>query len=199
MKKLTLGTSLLLAIASPSWAGLSFSVTSASGTPGTTTGWGFTATVSPGDPNFYFLNEARYCFGDPGPVCNPIPVATGTYTDFVAANGGYVFDENGIAFGANPYVSPFNANTQSGAGSFAISPLATPHTVNGFFQFVYDVYDLDPLNDPNAISIGQGTLELDADLEIVAAVSPVPEPGFYVLTTAGLAGLLWFRRRRQAS
>jgi hypothetical protein len=149
------------------------------GYPGTTVGWGYTVTNdSPTD--WIVLSASDF---------TPPPPSWGTYTDFI---------QNYFVLLA-PAGSPgdtwteFNAQSQTGTGSFLIDPQANPgDTATGNIIISFDRYDGDPTNGGNYIDAA--TVFASASV----TVDPVPEPSTFFLLGGGLAGLFWSRRKSRS-
>lgn len=126
-----------------------------SGAPGTTVGWGFTISNSSA---FIVVTSATFT-GSPPP---------GTFTDFIAAF-------NFIVVGPSPETSPvsqsFNAVSQTGVGSFAISAGASPGTTSGQIELTYDLFSHSPNDssfDPNTDTLStDNILSADASITVV--------------------------------
>jgi hypothetical protein len=166
----------------PGCAGLIFSLNPASGTvsglPGDTVGWGFTFITD--DANHYLLNMVEFCIGVAIPNtgnCNN--TAVGTFTDFAAGVNGLIV---GPLFNPSGYSESFNNGSQTGLGSFAISPLAALQPLDGTIYVYYDVYAGDPFNGGIQQPSGQSFQTVQVN---VGPVSAVPEPGSLLLIGAG--------------
>ena len=148
------------------------------GAPGQIIGWGFTIT---NDTNFVVPTSSEF---DPG---NPL---VGTYMDFIP----FQFFVIGPAPESSTATAAFDANTQSGLGSFAILPGAPLGLLSGTLTLTYDVFSVSP-NDPN--------FDPDADLIAVNQILSVPagvdvevtpEPASFFMLGAG--GLILLARKR---
>jgi len=149
------------------------------GYPGSTVGWGYTAT------NDSLIDWILLTASD----FSPLP-SWGAYQDFIPVN--FVL----LAPAGNPgdsWTESFNVLTQTGVGSFLIDSLANPgDTATGNISISFDRYDGDPTIGGNYL--GTGTAQASASVTVDA----VPEPSTFFLLGGGLAGLLWVRRKSRS-
>jgi hypothetical protein len=161
---------------------LTLSPANASGSPGTTTGWGFSVT---NDTSLYLVIS--------GSTASGFGFGIGSLTDYLGLNF-YVFNPN------SSRTVDFDAATTQGIGGYAINAGAIPPASDsGIFSIVYDLYVNDP-NDPSFAPDLSDVLGLTfgpVTAQVTVSTTDIPEPA--TLGMAGLAialGLTWRRYSR---
>ncbi len=150
------------------------------GTPGATVGWGFSLT---GDAEYYTM------FSD---VTYSSLAAWGDFTGNLADLGSFIVDPGATV------THPFDADLQTGVGSFFIHLDANPgFMTTGIIDATYGLFRISPDNrdfDPDS-----DTISLDNRFSNPASVTVnlVPEPSTFFLLGAGLQGLMLRRRREE--
>lgn len=153
-----------------------------SGKPGSTIGWGFNLS---NDENFLVVTSVLF---EPD-------TALGTFTDFISAANFFVVGPGNSS--STVWAQTFNADLQTGVGSFFINSDATIGSVaSGDMVLTYDLFSRSPLDqnfNPDTDTLSNGNV-LSASGSVT--VSPIPEPETYAMLLAGL-GLLGFVTRRK--
>jgi hypothetical protein len=195
-----LSTVALLGIASQAYADPTLTLDptdgTLSGTAGQTVGWGFTLDNS---ADFLVVTGSQFCgSGSTPPFCNTPSPTLGTYTDLAGPQF--------LVVGPTPenpsLTQAFDNTLQTGLGSFAIDPAATPgSSVTGSIDLTYDLYSVTPNApnfDPNADLISTGNFLVAGATVNVTSPTSVPEPGTLplMITAMGAFGLLCARNRR---
>ncbi len=153
-----------------------------SGKPGSTIGWGFNLS---NDENFLVVTSVLF---EPD-------TALGTFTDFISAANFFVVGPGNSS--STVWAQTFNADLQTGVGSFFINSDATIGSVaSGDMVLTYDLFSRSPLDqnfNPDTDTLSNGNV-LSASASVT--VSPIPEPETYAMLLVGL-GLLGFVTRRK--
>jgi len=150
-----------------------------SGMPGATVGWGFSLT---GDADYYTV------FSD---VTYNSLAGWGDFTGYLADLGSFIVDPGATV------THPFDADLQTGVGSFFIHLDANPgFMTTGIIDATYGLFRISP--DNRDFNPDSDIISLDNRFSNPArvTVNPVPEPSAFFLLGAGLGGLM-FRRRRE--
>lgn len=150
------------------------------GLPGTTTGWGLQVNRDATEWISFIGSQILSEF-DPG---------FGLYTDFIGAPMSPA--ANNVAPGGGTVLIPFDIATQSGLGSYQISPLANAGDFNtGTLLILFERYS------DNPAICGTGCL-LGSDfeaLDFTVRASEVPEPATAGLVAAACLALTGLARR----
>ncbi len=153
-----------------------------SGLPGTTVGWGFTLANS---ENFLVVTSA---------VFEP-ETDLGVFTDFISAPDNFFVIGPGLG-ASTTWSQIFDANKQTGLGSFAISSSATAESsVFGQIFLTYDLFSVSPLDsnfNPDTDTLSNGNV-ISTTASVTNTVVPLPTAVWLFLT--GLAGLIRFRKQ----
>ncbi len=154
---------------------------SISGAPGSTIGWGFSASS-----NTYYMLIVNVAL-------LPAP-SIGVFTDLLSTRPTFEVGPPPSPF--NSVTEVFNAGLGTGLASFAINGSAPVGSVaSGSIFVTYDLYsrspNFDPLFDPFTDTVSNGTI-----VEIPVTITVTPEPGTALsLLSAAVAGIWWHRRR----
>ncbi len=167
------------------------------GNTGNTVGWGFTVTHT---PNWIVITSASFCAGTSGVQTACIPMALGTFTDYIST-------QSLVLVGPSPnstaVTQTFDSGAQTGIGGFQI--IAASGQATGQIVLTYDVFSRspdDPAFDPDTDTVSTDNF-LTASASVTAAapppVTPLP-PSLWLMLTAmlWLAGHQWWTRRRRA-
>lgn len=155
-----------------------------SGAPGDVVGWGFTFY---NDADYAVITDSEFLTGS----------SLGTYTGFIQLP----FFVVGPAPETTSWTQSFDANAQTGAGQFAIDPLAVVGAIaNGVIQVTYDLYSAspnDPSFDPGVDLVNSGnTIAAAASVSVTAPpIVVVPEPFLAPFAALSLAGMITAHRR----
>jgi hypothetical protein len=153
-----------------------------SGSPGDTVGWGFTLDNETGD--YLYVNYAEFVSG----------TALGTPGD-----NSVDYSEAAGELGPSPYSTAYTAtgfdNATMGIG-FLIDPSAVVGASwAGQVVLQYELYSTDPSIDGGMGDLGPFTASADAQIDIVAPESSVPEPAVgWAAGVLGLAACGWAAR-----
>ncbi len=148
------------------------------GYAGATVGWGYTVTNDSSD--WVVLTASDF---------SPLP-SWGSYEDFFLTNLTKYVQLAPAGNSGDSWTESFNAQAQTGVGSFYIDNQANiGATATGNITVSYDRYDGDPSNGGN--QIGAYTVPVAASVTVDA----VPEPSTFLLLGGGLVGFFWVRRK----
>ncbi len=152
------------------------------GTPGGTTGWGFTVES---DPVQWISFAGSFLTSETNP-------GLGIYTDLIGASGGPV--DFILPAGVPAWTQIFSDAAQTGIGSYALSPGALPGDHNsGVLRVLWVAYTADPYSCVNCFA---GSFQQDFDFRVEVAGAPpqiAPEPT--TLPVLLIAGTLLLGRR----
>lgn len=156
-----------------------------SGQTGNTVGWGFSLSNT---ENFLVVTGASF---EPA-------VDLGTFTDFISAPDNFFVVGPGLG-ASTTWSQTFDADKQTGLGSFAISSTATAGS-SAFGQIIlnYDLFSVSPLDsnfNPDTDTLSNGNV-ISSNASVTNTVVPVPAAAWLFLT--GLGGM-FLQVRKQAA